>query len=362
MTGFSDPLYLNASAGQRDKWLARSARSGSRIIRINLSWAAVAGAGPPANPQNPSDPAYNFGAYDAAITAARAHGLRVLLGVSAAPWWAEGPDRPQNAAPGSWKPSPQAFGDFARAVGLRYSGDYGNLPRVGYFLAWHEPNLPAYLGPQYRGKHARSPAIYGRLLNAFFAGVKAVNPRARVVAGGTAPYGDAPGGERVRPLVFLRKLLCLKGRELHRDECQVKPRLDILAHHPIDTAGGPRGGAIHPDNVATADFDRIVKTLRAAERHHKVLPRGRRPAWATEMWWESKPPDRAEGVRLKKHARWIGTAVRMLRHDGASVVLNLRIRDAKYTRATRFAETAAGIFFHRGKRKPAYKAWRAASR
>jgi hypothetical protein len=360
MTGFSDRAYRSGNPQTRGKWLTRTRKAGSRIVRINMSWAAVAGPNPPASPRNPGSPTYNFGTYDAAVTDAAAHGLKILMTITGAPAWAEGPHRPARAPQGTWKPRANAYGDFAHAVAERYSGSFGGLPRVGYLQAWNEPNLFVYLNPQFRHKRATSPSIYRRMLNSFYAGVHSASGHAKVVTGGTAPYGDPPGGQRVRPLAFWRKVLCLK-RNLHRGRCKHKAHLDVLAHNPIDTNGGPHTHARRHDDVATPDFHRIVKTLRAAEHHHTVRPKGHRPAWATELWWESNPPDHAEGVSLKKHARWLGTALRLLRKQGARVVINLQLRDGKYTHANRFDTTASGIFFHHGKRKPAFHTWRAAS-
>src|SRR3712207_8107630 len=51
-----------------------------------------------------------------------------------------------------------------------------------------------------------------RMLNSFYEGVHAVHADNRVIAPALAPYGDPPGGSRMRPLVFLRELFCLKGR------------------------------------------------------------------------------------------------------------------------------------------------------
>jgi Cellulase (glycosyl hydrolase family 5) len=358
-TGFLDAVYLSQDSAKRAKWLDRTVDAGSKIVRIHVFWAVYAGPTEPLDPRNPAS--YNLGAVDAAVTDAAARNLDVLLTITGAPSWAEGDARPPGTLPGTWKPDARAFGDFAHAVAARYSGQFAGLPRVRYFQAWNEPNLSVHLAPQYHGKKPRSPLIYRRMLNAFYEGVHAAQPNATVVTAGTAPYGDRPGGSRMPPLIFWRRVLCLKT-SLQARHCPTPAHLDVLAHHPIDTVGGPRGSAFGPNNVSTADFHLIRRTLRAAERRHTLRPAGHRPAWATEIWWESKPPDRAEGVPMKKHARWLRTAVRSLHKQGARVVLNYLIRDRRTTHANRFGTTASGIFLHNGKRKPAFKAWRRVSR
>ena len=362
-TGFKDQLaYLWSDPDQRGKWLDRTRSAGARFIHLGMAWPLMVGDVPPADPANPADPAYrNFDGFDAAIRDAHARNLDVILAIGSAPRWAEGRNRPDKAAPGSWKPDARALGAFAQAVATRYSGEFGSLPRVKFFQLWSEPNLSTYLNPQYRRGKPRSPVVYRRMLNAFYEGVHAAQAKAKVITGGTAPYGVRGRGGRMPPLIFWRKLLCL-DRSLRARDCRNRAHLDVLAHHPIDTSGGPGGSAFGRNNVTTANFHLIRRTLRAAERQNTVRPGGRRPTWATEIWWESDPPDHAEGVRPKKHARWLRTAVRSLRKQGAKVVLNYLVRDQKTTRANRFGTTASGIFFRGGRKKPAFRAWRRVSR
>ena len=178
------------------------------------------------------------------------------------------------------------------------------------------------------------------MLNASYAAVKAVDPAMRVVTAGTAPYGDPPGGNRVRPVDFWRQVLCVspakKKKKKHKKKgahkgavgtaagCQAK--FDVLAHHPINTSGSPRRHAVNSNDASSPDLDRIARVLRAAERAGTVLP-GRHPLWATEMWWDSKPPNSA-GSPLGRQARWIEDALYQAWKDGASVVVNLVIRDS----------------------------------
>ena len=243
------------------------------------------------------------------------------------------------------------------------------LPAVQALQVWNEPNLSQYLAPQYQGPTAVSPGQYREMLNASYAAVKAVDPAMLVVTAGTAPYGDPPGGNRVRPVEFWRQLLCVspakkkrkkkgasKRRLIKAEGCAARTSFDVLAHHPIDTSGGPRRSAINPNDASTPDLSRIVRVLRAAERAGTVLP-GRHPIWATELWWDSNPPNSA-GAPLGRHARWIEQALYLLWKAGASVVLNLEIRDATTGPLDARAGAQSGIFFADGQAKPAFQAFR----
>ncbi len=352
-TGFADPLYLKPA----NHWLEKTRSANSRIVRLNVVWRSVVGGSPPAHPGNPGDPAYNFANLDASVKAAKSHGLQVLLTTYSAPDWAEGKGRPGGVPAGTWKPEPGAFGSFAHALAARYSGHFEGLPRVKDFEAWNEPNLSAYLNPQYEGKQQKSADHYRALLNAFYRGVHGVHTSNNVLNGGLAPYGDPPGGSRTRPLTFMRRLLCLNNN-LRPARCHSKARLDIFADHPINTSGGPNRSAVNPNDAATPDFKHVTRTLRAAERYHLLEPGGRRPLWATEIWWDSNPPDHVEGVPVKTQAHWLEEALHILWKQGASVVINLQIRDSKFDPNNAVDSTSTGVFFQSGKPKPSYTAWR----
>ncbi len=360
-TGFADILFQNPKASVRSKWLRRARHAGSKLVRLNVYWSQIAPS-KPAKPRSPSDPAYGFSGLDAAVKSAKSHHMKVLMTVLDAPSWAEGKHRPGSVDPGTWRPKAGAFGDFGHALAKRYSGHFDGLPSVHFYEAWNEPNLSAYLTPQYRGKKLTSATIYRKMLNAFYAGVHSATGKDRVVSGGLAPYGEPPGHARTRPLIFLRKLTCLKGstHNLHRARCKTKARMDIVGDHPIDTSGGPHRSATNPNDVATPDFKNLRKTVRAAERFHTLRPGGRRPLWATEIWWETNPPDHRFGVKPKKQARFLGTALKILARQGARVVVNLQIRDSK-TPANGDGTTGTGLYFKSGKPKPSLRTWRAHS-
>jgi hypothetical protein len=362
-TGFIDEEMFPASNPQvRNLWLSRAKSAGAGVIRISVPWRQVVGTAPPRNPTDPSDPDYAMGGIDTTVKAARAMGFQVLLTTFQAPEWAEGKNEPSNVPDGTWKPDPKAFGQFGQMLAKRYSGKFPGLPKVNYFEAWNEPNLSNYLTPQWKGKQLYSPSRYRQMLNAFYAGVKKVQPRAKVLGGSTAPFGDDRGhhpfGEpRMRPLEFLRKLFCLKGNN-KPTRCPTKPHLDILSHHPVNIIAPPTRSATNPDDVVVADFHNLRKLMHAAERAGNVRPKRRHQLWATEIWWFSKPPN-SIGAPLQEHARWLEQALYMLWKQGASTVINYEIRDAAPDPSVPAREqVTTGLFFSNGKRKPAYTAWR----
>lgn len=366
--GFSEPLFVSTNAAARQAALRQAAAVNAKAARLQLDWSAIAPASKPAgfNPRDPGSPYYSWGHYDAAIREARARGLRVILMIYRAPDWAEGPNRASSAPRGTWKPDPGDVADFGAAISKRYSGSFGSLPRVRDFMLWNEPNLPAWLTPQLAGGKLFSPGHYRRMLNAFYREVHAVRRSNSVITAGTAPYGGGSlyGDARTRPLAFWRKVMCVKGhgRRTRGTKCPQKPKFDVLAHHPINTSGGPHKSAINPDDVSIPDVHNLVDVLRAAERARNIGTGGRHPVWATEFWWESNPPDPYKSnPSLARQAEWYQEALYLLWKQGVSLALPYQVRDEPhYGPPGPFPGSSyeTGVYFANGQPKPSSRAIR----
>jgi hypothetical protein len=329
-------LTLDQDPLVRGLTMARIKATGASVVRIPVDWRDLVSAspGPDFEAADPASPAYSFAALDAAIVSAISAGLTPLLVVSHAPAFAEAAPRWLYAYPGSWAPSPVALEAFAAALARRFDGSFpdpqapgGVLPRVRLFQAWNEPNLARYLEPQWVVEEGRwsafSPLLYRQLLNAFYSGVKAVEPDDVVVAAGVAPNGDPEGVGRMQPVRFLRELLCLPrdsrtGAERVRPNCSEPPHFDVLAFHPL-SSGDPNLPAATSLDVAIADAAKITGLLRQAERLHTALPAGEKPVWVTELNWESAPQS-PRGVPADQQAAWISRALHRLWVAGVSLV------------------------------------------
>jgi hypothetical protein len=295
-----------------------------------------------------------------------ARGLTVAFSVASAggPEWIDGPNKPASILDGVWNPNARAFGAFAKAVAVRYSGHYKPLgartalPRVKYYQAWGEPNLNDHLAPQWVRKHghwvAQAPVIYRRLLNAFYTSVKSVHRSNLVITAGTAPFGDPPGQGRMAPALFVRDLLCLT-RKFKRTRCPTKAHFDILAHHPYDF-GGPFQKAYNRDDVSLPDLWKLIRPLHAAERLGTVVPKKSKPVWITEFSWDSRPPD-PHGIGLRRRARWIEETFHELWHEGVSAIAWYLLRDQPPIPS--YATTyQSGLYFVGGRKKPGMEGFR----
>jgi hypothetical protein len=381
VTGLTSPSQYEATdPAIRALWFDRTVDAGAGIVRLTISWRKSA----PQRPADAADPgaSYRLVSIDRAVRDAAARGIQVLITVNDAPDWAEGSGRPASAAQGAWKPNPSYLAEFMQAIAARYTGNFDPdggglqppLPPVQALQVWNEPNHQSWLAPQFDGNAIAGPDQYRELLNTSYAAIKAVNPRMLVVAGGTSPYGDPPGGASVWPVLWWEKFLCLRPARSKRKDgkqqgtkreqvryaraggCAGKPMFDVFAHQPIDnTGGGPLRSGPTKFDASTPDLGRVVDILRSAERLGTVSGGGH-PVWVTEFWWDSNPPNPA-GAPLLTQARWIAQSLYLFWKAGASTAINFRILDALLYPDVRNGYQS-GLYFLDGSAKPALTAFR----
>lgn len=315
---------------------------GVSTVRVIVDWAQIAPSWDALTPPrafNASDPAAypggNWAPYDAIVKLADADGIAVDFTLSGgAPRWAEGPGIPHAAVNNpywAWRPSAQAFGQFARAVGARYSGTYipagqtAPLPRVSFWAIWNEPNFGEDLGPQaVNGSTvATGPAMYRHLVGQAWNALQATgHGNDTILIGELAPWGLAmrattkrpqglPGQfGQTKPLRFLRTLYCvdssyrpLRGWAAQSVGCPTtaagsrafrrnNPGLfdaTGLADHPYPHDLPPTiETSLDPD---IAPFPRLPNLERAIDRVHQVYGSHRRlPIYSTEYGYITDPP------------------------------------------------------------------------
>lgn len=377
-TGFMD-LSLNVTNDDAElaAGLANAKLAGAKYWRFHLNWRTVSPTPPPsrASGADPNWNGYRWESVDRMVQAIRSAGLEPLPLVLTAPDWAEGPNRPKvdrEVPGGTWRPSPGWFGSFASALATRYSGSYRDpsgsgtvSPRVTFWQAWNEPNLSAFLTPQWtrRGGTYRpaSPTHYRKMLAAFYNGVKRVDKSSRVVTAGTAPFGDLRDGDpRMPPVRFWREALCIQSaRHPTAKRCQIPMKFDILAHHPYPI-GPPRRKARNRDDAVVPDLGKITRLLPPARRAGNVIPRTTKPVWVTEISWDSRPdPD---GLPLDTHARYMQASFFVLWRQGVANIIWLNLRDQAPDPS--YAATYQSGVFLRGdtiaadRQKPALTAFR----
>ena len=360
---FTDDVW---SAGD-PAWVSRTVTTGARVALLVIYWNGVEPSPPTRgrDPTDPSAPNYSFAFVDSLVRQWAHTGVAPAFLVTNAPGWAT-PGAPPAFAPfGSFAPDPTAYGQFARALARRYSGSYpdpahpgSKLPRVRYFQAWAEANFSVHLAPQWhkqgRSWVASSPGMYRSLLNAFYAGVKSVHSDNLVISSGLGPYGDPPGGSRIPPAMFLRDLLCLKGRALAPQPCANPAHFDAVAIDPYET-GPPTSPALNADDVTAPDLGKLTRIVNRAVSSGRALPRRRKQLWVTEFSYDSNPPN-PTAVSTATQARWLEQSFYIFWSQGVNTVVWYLIRDQSGTNYG--VDYFSGVFFHNGQPKPSYEAFR----
>src|SRR5215210_3844831 len=273
---------------------------------------------------------------DLLVQGAAARGIKVHLNLTGpVPRWAT-KDRKDNVT----RPSAKEFRAWATAVGRRY-GD-----RVETWSIWNEPNQPQFLMPQYRKGKPYSPGLYRSLYQAGVQGLKRTpaNRGDTYLLGETSPRGNS---KVVFPLDFFRKTRKCKALDT-----------DGYAHHAYTTAKGPRFVPHDARDVTLGVLSRLERALDRAGKAGAV-PRGL-PVYLTEFGIQSRP-DRIQGVTLPKQAAYLSIAEHM-------AYVNPRVRSfsqylmtddkPRASELNRYAGFESGLRTTKGRKKPAYKAFR----
>jgi hypothetical protein len=318
----------------------------AQIIRLDLSWNVVASK-QPANPTDPSDPAYDWSSYDRTVLNGAKNKIQVLFTIYGTPRWAQGKQKGVNRAPRRMA----SLKYFALAAAKRYSGkfqrdDKTRLPAVRRWLAWNEPNNPLFLKPQWAkvGKRRYIPIAaktYAQICTAVWTGVHASRLNKEVVGcGATDPRGNNAARSRrpsISPIAFLN---ALKRYGLRR--------FDVYAHHPYYGRPGetpstmPKG----KQTVTLANIGVLTKLLGKLYGNKKL--------WITEYGYQTRPPDRAFGVSWIKQAKSLTQAYKIARRNPKiTMMLWFLLKDEG-----RLGGWQSGLFTAGGKKKPAYDAFR----
>ncbi|HWI06212.1 MAG TPA: hypothetical protein VNT54_01700 [Solirubrobacteraceae bacterium] len=339
-------------------------------------------------------PTRNWDRYDNLVKEAAELGLRVYFTITG-----PGPSYAHRKAPrsqhrnaGTYKPYPTRFRDFVEAVGRRYNGRTRDengvrrpLPRVSRWSIWNEPNQPGWLTPQYERRSGQvvpaSPAIYRKLYQAGVQGLERAGHTLvtdSIFLGETAPMGSTQRGPRngMRPVPFLRELLCLKpdgtqyqGNDAAKRDCDDFARggplkASAFAHHPYTKKAAPTKAPSSPDEITIANIGTLgplLDTLSA--QSGGKLPAGL-PILLTEFGYESNPPDPRNGISYARQAEFNQLAEFLAYNDPrVQATTHFLLRDVaplrRYPKGSRlyWFTYQSGLMTNSGRAKPALFAY-----
>ncbi|MGZ3418223.1 MAG: hypothetical protein ACXWUG_03820 [Polyangiales bacterium] len=178
--GAGNPIYDAAKASER---LAQAHALGADVVRVMVFWKDLV----PGDPNSTTKPGgfvssrpdqYDFRAFDMQIEQARAHGMKVLITLSAGPmprWASEEPDHcvHQSSWSCSWKPNVMEYAKYVTAVGRHVKAKHYRI--WGWTLV-NEPNIGAFVSDE------DSLHIAHRYRRLWFAGRKHLRKTAGVTA------------------------------------------------------------------------------------------------------------------------------------------------------------------------------------
>lgn len=185
-------LRLMAGNGQLerlDRHLEQVERLDLAFVRANLDWLQLEPNAPAGGKRS-----YEFRTHDDWMEALARHRLRwYVIGLGTPPWAADQEARTAGCSIFSPPADPRDFADLMEAVAERYgrNGDFwGEHPDLPYrpvldYEIWNEPNLGGFWCPN------PDPARYAELHLAAAAAIRGIDPDARVVLGGLAPFRDS---------------------------------------------------------------------------------------------------------------------------------------------------------------------------
>jgi hypothetical protein len=312
---------------------------GVGIWQNGLSWSSVAPSRP-AHPRDPLDPAYQWPLeLDDAIAQGRRVGIQTSLLVSQAPRWASGHRDPR------WAPrKPGDFADFVYAASARY-------PSVRHWMIWGEPTRAFNFMPLIHEMRDRpltrrmkkAPHLYARILDSAYGALKSRSRRNIVIGGNSFTTGD------ISSLNWIRNLRLPNGKP---------PRLDLYGHNPFSNRRPLMNRP--PLGHGFADFSDLDLLARWVDRW-LARPRGkaRINLFLSELFW---PTDHANHefnfhVTRQAAALWLSDALKTTRRWSRIYTLGwFSLYDDPPN--AQGDEVNRGLLTFRGKKKPAYFAYK----
>jgi polysaccharide biosynthesis protein PslG len=305
-------------------------RAGARWLRVDINWAQI---------QRGGRNSYDWEAIDRVVRGARDRGMRVLGTIVYTPAWA----RPSGTS-ATYGPDPATYALFARRAVRHYSA-----MGVHAYEVWNEPNVSAFWTP------APNAAAYTRLLQAAYPAMKAADPGATVLTGGTAPaLTDTPSGglldwlrpgngTGVGPVEWLGQIYANGGRGF----------FDGVAHHPYCWPAMP--GQVEAWSAWHQMYgsDPSLRSLMADNGD------GAKAIWATEF---GVPTDGPSGTHVSEsvQASMVAKAYRVWRGYGwGGPLFTFSGRDRGTNRSTN--QNFFGLVRRDFSRKPAFGAYRKAA-
>lgn len=297
------------------------------------------------------------GVYDGSLRQVAEKGFAIIGMLATSPAWARDTDC-QPTAEAYWCPpsDPAAFARFAGWMTERYDGD-GTLdaagsPRIAAWQIWNEPNDLAVWPNLSAADPDTRQARYGKMLIAAYDAIKAADPTALVLTGGTYIYDGSCAGGICDGLNFFNA-----GGGVFQVQPAAKQKFDVFAIHPFVPTDRPDAPQI--PRIITVE-GRVLNTRKWLTND---IGRPSAPIWITEMGWCTDGPGDEfcpGGVAISEDAQanYLVRSLVVAQQNGVQHASWFQLEDA-FNSPTREWSNAAILGELRGDtytRKPAYTA------
>ena len=239
------------SDADQDADYAGVAASGAKWTTLDVDWNHIQSDGPTSWRWNV--------ATDRAVRSASAHRLQIIGIASYSPAWARRADCPSGELH-CFPANAADYGRFMGAAAARYgsrSADARLRGTIEVWSLWNEPNHRPYSMPK------PDPDKYAAMVKSAYAAIKAADPEAVVLTGGTAPAPDARDGSDYEQTTWLRMLY----------DRVAGGSFDGVANHPYAYPFSPL-------------VDKEWNAYRQTEYLHDIMVAngdGAKKVWGTEM-------------------------------------------------------------------------------
>jgi polysaccharide biosynthesis protein PslG len=292
---------------------------GVRWVRTDIDWLRVQAGG--AN-------SFDWSAYDQVIDAIKAHGMDVVGILAYPPGWAQ----PSGCSDAYSCPpnNPADFGRYGQAAAARYA------PKgVHVWEIWNEPNGGTF-----------TPAQYTATMKAAYPAIKAGDPNAVVLAGGSMPNDTSGSG--YSPVDFLQGIYVNGGKNY----------FDALTHHPYCWGGGTSFDCpkAYADWSAWSQMQETSPSLRSVMTANGDSAK---KIWMTEMGAPTKGS--AGNVSEQRQAQMVTDSyAEIKKFSWAGPLFWYQYKD-KGTDPSTNSEDWFGLLHEDGSQKPAYTAYKTAA-
>ena len=214
----------------------------------------------------PNQGSYDWGNVDNIVNSAEVAGTGLILRVDQSPGWAN------SSGTHGWYP-PNSAGDYGHFLNVLAGHVHSRFSHPLAYEIWNEPNISDNWGGR-----CPDPVAYTRLVQAAYPAIKAVDGRARVLAGsvttvGALPLGAQPSTCAVDDLDFIHGMY---GAGLIGS-------FDALSTHPYGFGDVPEADPRTPGRTLVfrrAELQREAMLSHGDAAHH---------IWITETGWAIDP-------------------------------------------------------------------------